>query len=171
MNPQAENRFTVTKPLFYEGMLRLSRDTYGKFASRAMLVFFAIWAVLLLFTLLTGGNLNSVLFCLGVIVLLGVWLCIWTPRNNAKKAWRSLQSQYGDSAKRITRFYNDHLEISGDCAEKSVSYTDIREIKQSKNLILLVGFDKVGIMLAKDGFTRGDGQTIYALIGGNKIKE
>lgn len=171
MNPQAENRLTITKPLFYEGMLRLSRDTYGKFASRAMLVFFAIWAALLLFTLLTGGNLNNVLFSLGVVVLIGIWICVWTPRSNAKKAWKALQNQYGDSAKRVTRFYNDHLEISGDCAEKSIPYSDIREIKQSQNLLLLVCADKVGIMLAKDGFTRGDEQTIYALIGGNKIRK
>lgn len=170
MNPQAENHLTVTKPLFFEGMLRLSRDTYGKFASRAMLVFLAVWAVLLLFTILTDGSLNSVLFCLGVVALLGIWLCVWTPRSNAKKAWKSLESQYGSSAKRVTRFYSDHLQITGDCAEKSVSYADIQEIKTSKNLILLVGRDKVGIMLAKDGFTRGDDQTVYALIGGNKIK-
>lgn len=170
MKLQAENRFTVTKELFYEGMLRISRDSYGKFAAKAMLVFSGIWLALLAFTLISSGSMTNVFFCLFVIVLIGIWLCLWTPRNNAKKAWKNLQSSYGSSVKRITRFYEEHLEISGDCPEKTVAYSDIREIKQSKNLLILICADKVGIMLALDGFTTGDIHTVQALIGGDKIR-
>lgn len=170
MRLQAENRFSVTKELFYEGMLRISRDGYGKFAGKAMLVSGGIWLALLAFTLISGGQLASVFFCLFVIVLLGLWLCVWTPRSNAKKAWEAQQSRYGDSILRITQFYEDHLEISGDCPDKSVPYSDIKEIKQSQNLILLLCHDKVGIMLSQTGFTSGDIHTIHALIGGDKIR-
>lgn len=171
MKLQAENRFTVTKALFHEGMLRISKDTYGKFAAKAMLVFLGIWVALSAFTLLTGGGTGSIFFSLAIIALIGIWLCFWTPRSNAKKAWTAQSAKYGDSMTRITRFYEDHLEVSGDCADKAIAYADIKEIKHSDHLIILLCFDKVGIMLARDGFTRGDENTIVGLIGGSKITD
>lgn len=164
MKLQAENRFTVTKELFMEGMLRVSRDSYGKYAAKCMLVFAAIWVALLIFTLSTGGSLGHVLFSLGVVVLIGIWICIWTPRNHAKKAWKAQQAKYGDSMKRITQFYDDHLEIRGDCQEKTLSYNDIKEIKESKNLVLLICYDKMGILLSQTGFTQGDIGTVRDLV-------
>jgi len=79
MRLHAENRFTVTKSLFFEGMLRVSRDTYGKFAAKCMLLFAAVWAALFIFTLITGGSMIHVLFSLGVVVLIGLWICVWAP--------------------------------------------------------------------------------------------
>lgn len=171
MKLQAENRIEVTKELFHEGMLRISRDTYGKFAAKSMLVFGGIWVALSAFTLVTGGGTGSILFSLAIIALIGIWLCYWTPRSNAKKAWNTQRSRYGDTLERVTRFYDDHLEITGDCVDKSVPYSDIKEIKHSEHLIILLCFDKVGIMLSKDGFTRGDENTIIGLIGGSKITD
>lgn len=164
MNLQAENRFTVTKSLFFEGMLRASRESYGKYAAKCMLLFGAIWVALLIFTLSTGGSMGNVLFCLGVVVLIGFWICIWTPRSHARKAWKAQQNKYGDSMKRITRFYEDHLEISGDCPEKTVAYDDIKVILQSNNLMMLICYDKLGIMISRNGFTTGDEDTVRALI-------
>jgi hypothetical protein len=164
MKLQAENRFTVTRELFLEGMLLVSRDSYGKYAAKCMLVFVAIWAALLIFTLSTGGSMGSILFSLGVVVLIGIWICIWTPWNHARKAWKAQQSKYGDSMKRITQFYDDHLEIRGDCPEKTVTYDNIKEIKESKNLILLVCYDKMGILLSQTGFTQGNVDIVRELI-------
>lgn len=164
MKLHAENRFTVTRELFMEGMLRVSRDSYGKYAAKYMLIFVAIWVALLIFTLTTGGSMGNVLFSLGVVVLIGLWICVWTPWSHAKKAWKAQQSRYGDSIKRITRFYDDHLDICGDCPEKTVGYDEIKEIKESKNLILLICYDKMGILLSRGGFTEGDVATVRELI-------
>ncbi len=164
MKLHAENRFTVTKELFMEGMLRVSRDSYGKYAAKYMLIFVAVWVALLIFTLTTGGSMGNVLFCLGVVVLIGLWICVWTPRNHAKKAWKAQQAKYGDTMKRITQFYDDHLEIRGDCPEKTVGYDEVKEIKESKNLILLICYDKMGILLSQNGFTEGDVSIVRELI-------
>lgn len=170
MKIQAENRFAVTRDLFYEGMRRISRDGYGKVAGKAMLIFGGIWLALFAVTLLTGGNLSYVFFCLFVIALVCIWLFLWTPRKNAKTAWQTLSGRYGDAPQRITRFYEDHLEISGDCADKTVMYSDITQIRQTDHLLILLCRDKVGIMVALDGFTKGDLHTVHALIGGEKIR-
>jgi len=66
--------------------------------------------------------------------------------------------------KRITKFYDDHLEITGDCPEKTVRYDDIKEIKLTGNLMMLVCYDKMGIMLSRAGFTSGDEDTVRSLI-------
>jgi hypothetical protein len=64
----------------------------------------------------------------------------------------------------LTKFYDDHLEIQGDCPEKSVDYTDIRHVLFSKNLMILVCRDKMGIILSLNGFTVGDPDTVRDLI-------
>ena len=168
MRLEAENKMTVTKELFFEGMLRSSRDSYGKFAAKAMLVFAGIWVALLAFTLISGGNLGYAFFSLFVVVLISFWLLWWTPRSHAKKSWKKMQDAWGEAPQRITRFYADHLEIRGDCADKDVRYDDIKEIKFSQNLMLLVCYDKMGIMLSRTGFTLGDEETVRSLVGGIK---
>lgn len=164
MNLRAENRFSITKDLFIEGMLRVSRNSYGKYSAKAMLLFFGIWLVLMVFTRMTGGNMGTVYFSLCVVILVGIWICIWTPYSYAKKAWKAQQAKYGTSMKRITRFYDDHLEIKGDCPEKSLDYTEIRHVLFSKKLMILVCQDKVGIILSQNGFTQGDADTVRDLI-------
>jgi hypothetical protein len=164
MNLHAENRFSITKELFFEGMLRVSRNSYGKYSLKAAGLFFCIWLVLLIITLLTGGSMGTVIFSLGVVLLVSFWICIWTPRSYAKKAWKKQQNTYGEAMKRITRFYDDHLEIRGDCPEKTVTYDNIKEIKESKNLILLVCYDKMGILLSQTGFTQGNVDIVRELI-------
>lgn len=164
MNYLAENCVTITKDLFLEGMLRMSRDSYGKFARKCVFLLAAIWVAMLYFTVKSGGSLMHLFTCLLVVILLGVWISVLIPRNHAKKAWRTQQNIYGDSMKRITRFYDDHLEISGDCAERSVSYGDIQDIRLSRNLIMLVSRDKMGILLAREGFTAGDFEIVADLI-------
>lgn len=170
MNLHAENRFSITKELFFEGMLRVSRNSYGKYSLKAAGLFFCIWLVLLAVTLLTGGSMGTVIFSLGVVLLVSFWICIWTPRSYAKKAWKKQQNTYGEAMKRITRFYDDHLEIQGDCPEKSVDYTEIRHVLFSKNLLILVCRDKMGIILSLKGFTLGDTDTVRDLITAAKAE-
>ena len=76
MEPLAENRFTVTKELFYEGMLRVVRESHGPFIKKVMLVLAAAWAVLAAFTLLKRGSLAYAVVELVVVVLIGVWLSV-----------------------------------------------------------------------------------------------
>ena len=164
MTPIAENRFSITKELFYEGMLSISKDSYGKTARKYSLVFLAIWAAMSMFLLYTGGTLGQVGIYLFMLCVILVWLNILAPRNHAKKAWEALERRYGSARSRRVRFYKDHLEVDGDCAEKSLTYQEILEIKESKHLYVLISVDKVGVMVAKEGFTSGDCDEILALI-------
>ena len=171
MERQAENQFTITKSLFMEGMLRISRDSYGKAAAKAMLLVLGLWGAFFLYTLAVAGDAAHALLFLVIIGMAGLWLCVGIPRSNANRAWKALEGKYGSNLHRTTSFYPDHLEIQGEGLEKHISYDQIVQILLSRRLLILVCQDKVGILLALDGFTDGNAQQVKALIEGAKDKE
>lgn len=166
MEKIAENQFTITKPLFMEGMLRISKDGYGKSARKAMLLVLGLWTAFFIYTLAVKGDL---VICLGFLILLcvaGLWLCVGMPRSNAKRLWKSLEGKYGCNLQRTTSFYPDYFEILGDGVERQITYEEVLQIKQSRRLLILVCEDKTGVLLALDGFHRGNVNDVKALCSG-----
>ena len=171
MEKLAENQFTITKKLYIEGMLRLSRESYGKAAGRAMLVILGLWLAFCGYTLAVGGDL---LPCLGLLVTIsaaGLWLCLGMPRSNAGAMWRKMEAKYGSDLQRTTSFYRDHLIIEGVGLEKYISYEEITQIRQSRRLLILVCEDKSGVLLAREGFTGGTCNEVIQLLRSYKDKE
>ena len=86
------------------------------------------------------------------------------PRYYARRAWRNLQNQYGTDMERSIVFYADHMEAHSESVEKIISYEDIRQIMQSKHLLILICNDKTGVLVARNGFTEGNEETVLNLI-------
>ena len=164
MEPLAENRFTITKELFYEGMLRVTRESYEPFVKKIMLVLAAAWAILAAATLMGSGSLSYAVVELVVVVLIGVWMSVFVPRGKAKRAWMALESRCGDGLERVTRFYPDYLEADNGLEEITVFYEDIRQILQSEHLLVLLNVEKVGILVARDSFVSGSAAEVQTLI-------
>lgn len=171
MEKLAENQFTITKSLFMEGMLRISRDSYGKAAGKAMLLILGLWGAFLLYTLAVGGNIVQAFGFLFIAGLAGLWLCVGMPRSHALRGWRALEGKYGSSLLRTTSFYPDHLEIQGDGLEKRISYGEIIQVKRSRRLLILICENKAGVLLALDGFTKGTDKDVIALLHSAQDKE
>lgn len=171
MEKLAENEFTITKSLFMEGRLHISRDGYGKAAAKAMLVVMGLWGVFFLYTVMAEGDVVYPLGFLFIIGLAGLWLCVGIPRSNARRAWHTLEGKYGSDLQRTTSFYPEHLEIRGEGLEKHVSYAEIVQIRQSRRLLILVCEDKTGVLVALDGFTKGNVSDVKALLSSAKDKE
>ena len=164
MEPLAENRFTTTKELFYEGMLRVTRESYGPFTKKTMLVLAAAWAVLAVVTLLGSGSLSYAVVELVVVVLIGVWLSVFVPRNKARRAWAAMENRSGGDLERVTRFYPSYLETDNGMEEITVFYENIRQILETEHLLVLLSVEKVGVLVARDGFVSGDTATVQTLI-------
>ena len=164
MEPLAENRFTVTKKLFYEGMLRVIRESYDPFKNKIMLVLAAAWAVLAAFTVLQRGSLSYAVIELVVVVLIGVWLSVFVPRNKARRAWAAMEARGGADTERATRFYPNYLEADNGIEEITVFYEDIRQILQTEHLLILLNMERVGILVARDGFVAGDAAAVQTLV-------
>ena len=58
----AENRFTITKSLFYEGMLRVFQERFGPFTKKVLTVLAVLWAIMAAVTLFFSGSLSYALF-------------------------------------------------------------------------------------------------------------
>lgn len=171
METLAENRFTITKALFYEGMLRVSAENYGKLAKKAILVLAAAWLVLAGVALWRRQGLGHVVVEFFVLILVALWIAVYVPRNKARRAFWTMTNKYGDELERVTRFYEDRLEVEGSGKQKEVFYSEIKQLLPSKNLLVLVCGDGTGIMLKLDGFTHGSEAAVRELIKNAKMEE
>ena len=160
----AENSFSLTEVLFREGMYCLSRNSYGKTAAKWTLILLLIWAIISAVLLFLGGPVSQTLVYLAAILFFCYWLNVAAPRKQAKKAWDALLSRSGDNPQRATRFYPDHLEVDAGGTVKTVPYGEVLQIRETKNLVMLICADKMGVMVAKNGFTLGNYVEIIALI-------
>ncbi len=149
----AENRFTITKSLFIEGMLRVSRENYGKFAKKALAFMVLAWLLLAAVTLWRDQSPVYVAMELVVLCLAGFWITVYMPRHQAKRAFDSLQNRGG--LERDLRFYQDQLEIDASGTQKVVSYSEIQQVLTAKRLLILVTEDKTGVLVKRDGFLSG----------------
>ena len=171
MEKYAENRFTITKKLFMEGMLRISREGYGKSAGRAMLLILGLWLAFFGYTLAVQGDVVTCLGFLFLITLAGIWLCIGMPRSNARRLWRNMEAKYGCDLQRTTAFYRDHLIIQGVGLEKRIPYEKVIRIRQSRRLLILICEDKTGVLVARNGFITGTCNEVMELLRSYKNKE
>lgn len=167
----AENQFAITKSLYMEGMLRISRDGYGKTARRAILIILGLWVLFFLYALTVKADLSQTFGILLVIAAAGLWLCAGMPRSNARRLWKALEAKYGCDLRRTICFYLDHLEIRGEGLEKHIFYQEIEQILFSRRLLILICRDKTGVLAALNCFTKGNANDVKALIDSAKDKE
>ena len=153
--PFAVNRFTVTKDLFYEGMKRTSKESYGPAARKSVVGLIVLWLILAVVTGFMNGALHYVVIEFIVIVLMCLWVTMYLPWMKTRRAWKAMENKYGTEMDREVRFYEQFLEVSASCDEVTVFYEDVREVLESKHLLILVSQDKTGIMVALDGFVSG----------------
>lgn len=167
----AENRFTITKALCYEGMLRISAEGYGKFARKAVMVLAAAWLVLTAMTLWQGQSLGYMAIEFLVLCMVSLWICVFVPRNKAGRAFRALRSRYGEDMERRTCFYADRLVVSTAESRTEINYSEITQVLYSARLLVLVTADNAGVMLKRDGFTLGSGDIVENLLKNTESEE
>lgn len=160
----AENRFTITKPLCCEGMLRISAESYGKFAKKVVMLLAAAWLILAAVTLWQGQSLGYLVVELIVLCMVSLWICVFVPRNKAGRAFKVLKSRYGDDLNRTTRFYTDRLVVETMENQTTIHYSEITRVLHSPRLLILVTDDNSGILLKLDGFTYGSEITVQNLL-------
>ena len=189
MGPVAVNRFTITRPLFYEGMLRVTKERLGPFMKKILIVLAVLWAALAAITFFTKSSpsyalvelvdlhdpalefepIHRVLFgvepeaALAALRAVGIWLCVYIPRNQAKRAWKVMESKSGGELERVTSFFPDRLEI-GSGGETVIPYADVLQMLDTEHLLILTCKEKVGVLLARNGFETGDIDAVRALI-------
>lgn len=160
----AENRFPMTKALFFEGMRRVWKESSGRSVRRLLLIPALVWLAFTAYTLSQGGGMALPAVELVVLALVVLWTVYWLPRGKARRAWRALEDRGAADAERVTRFYADHLEVETDGRLTGIAYADLEQTLTSKNLLILIAGDKTGILLERSSFTRGTEDEVLQLI-------
>ena len=158
--PFAENRFTLTKELFSEGMRRTSQEYYRKTLKRALLGLALLWLVLSAYTLWRSGSLSYMLMELGVLAAVFLWLAVLLPRSKTRRAYKAMENAGVADAERCTRFYEEHLEVEVGGKLRSFPYREIGDCLQTERLLLLIMKDKTGVLLRRDAFTKGTEEAV-----------
>ena len=164
MEPLAENRYTLTKELFSEGMRRVIAENYGKTAKRAVLALLGAWIVLAVVTIVLRQSPVYIAVEAVVLALAALWVSVYIPRAKTRAAWKKLSALYGDNLERTTRFYEDRLVVDAAGREIALAYEEIARVLSSERLLILVSADKTGILVKRDSFIRGSEQTTLAII-------
>lgn len=160
--PRAENRYLMTEDLFREGMGRVYRDSLGPTVGRTFLVLAVLWAVLAVVTVRAGGHAVFALVELLVLAAAGWTVARAIPKSRTKRAWEALQSRSGGETQRCVRFYDTHLAVEP--GGRRVPYEDIDKVLEAKGLLVLITRERTGIIVTKDGFTRGSPEDAVRLV-------
>ena len=164
MNLLAENRYDLTRDLFYEGMGRVLEKTYGKTANRAVLALLAAWLLLTAATLLLKQSPVYIAVEAVVLALLALWIKVYVPRRKIRAAWKKLDASRLPNKERTTRFYDDHLVVQTANREVEIPWEDIDEVLTSERLLIIIATDKTGVLVKRDAFVKGSESTVLALV-------
>ena len=160
----AENRFVLTRTLFFEGTGRVWKESSGKSIRRLLLILALVWGAFTVYTLSQGGGIALPAAELVVLALVVLWTAVWLPRSKARRGWHALSERGTADAERVTRFYADRLEVEADGRLTEIDYSDVIQTLTSKNLLILITMDKTGILLERSSFTRGTEDEVLQLI-------
>lgn len=160
----AENRFILTKELFFEGMRRVSRAYYGKTVKKLLIAIALLWLVLSAFTIWRSGSISYALAELALLAAVSLYLAVLLPRGRARRAYKAMEDAGTAEAERTTTFFEDHLEVEAGGRTTSLPYEEIADCLETDRLLLLISEGKTGILLKKDAFTVGTEETVQHLI-------
>lgn len=165
MQTVAENRFTVTKELFQEGMKGIIKLEYTPTVKKLVVVLAAAWLALTAFTLWRGGHVVTLIIELVAMSAACLYVAVLIPRSRIKKGWKALLERSGDSMERVTRFYEDRMEVESGASEPLIiNYEDVTRTFETAHLLILQNTEKLGVMAALDGFTKGGRDDVLALV-------
>lgn len=163
----AENRTTISHALFNEGMRAVESKTYKKSVRKFVLILATLYLAVAVYLLCTNGSLS---FLLGESVFLAAllfWLLVMFPASRRRSKYKAMTPNTGSCPERTTIFHQNHLTVMTDTGkETEISYDDILNWQETKNLYILNCKNNLGILLDKKGFVAGDFQIVKSTLWG-----
>lgn len=168
MRPIAENHTTITKKMFHEGMAAVA-DPKTKLTLRiATIIIVILFAAFGIYSAVTSGNpLMLVGECIFIIVI-AAWVLYFMPRSNINTKYKIMSRNANGEPQRSVTFYEESFAVYAEGGKSiTVSYKNVKEIKETANLFIFVCKDQPSVMIAKNGFTKGSIDIVRETI--NKI--
>ncbi len=156
----AENKYSLTKELFDEGMKRVSGENYAPFTRKVIMGITALWLIMAALTVILRQNPLFVVFEAFALLLISLWITVYIPWNKRKKAYNRLLDQYGTEMERTTRFFEKEFSVNAGGRELLFSYEEIEKKLMSEHLLILLMNDRSGILIERNSFTLGSEKVI-----------
>lgn len=151
MNSRFENRIIFTKDIF-------SEYAKGVIQKKAQHIAIPLAAFFLLVSIIDFFNMDfgsaAFLFPFGIVLLFYPAILARVPVKKAYEQQKLLNG--GKELEKTTRFSDRIDMVSSNKAEYSFAYSQVTQIYETKNLLILKINRKVNLLLDKDGFTVGN---------------
>lgn len=153
--PIAENRYTLTKELFDEGMKRVSKENYAGFAKKITLIVLIAWLLMTILTIALGQGYSLLLLETVISAAVLLWVNLYLPWDKRRRAWKTLSGQIGETSERTIRFDETGFTIRTESRELTAEYSNVKSVLETDRLYILLLESGTGIMADKQGFTKG----------------
>lgn len=153
MEPILVNHIRITPELFQESF----GVVFDKRKQKTLLLCGIVFAVFGLIFLLIQYFLRKIVILGGPILIMGLFVIGWSfllPRSECKRKYKALcQKNGGEPVDRTIEFYESGLTVhTKDGASIEIDYSEVREWRETKHLVLLICEDCSGILLDKTSF-------------------
>lgn len=172
MIPIVENHISITPAFFQEWLKSNETPSYKKtfriFSTILIVLFVAVFGFFVYL-----GNPPVILFGEAAFMLgLYLWVIVLIPKNKKKSKYKALCKGSNDVPKRTIRFYQDHLSVTTDSGKlREFPYEKIMKFRETENLYVLIDESGLGIVLDKNGFTKGTAEQMKELLSENCTAE
>lgn len=162
METIAENKTVITKSVYRQAASAISGT--GKMLRIGMVVLAGVWVAFFAFTMATHGNVSLAMFQLAILAVAFSYVVYHSYSRN-KKGYKKMMLRHRNVPERTMYFYDDHLQVDSDGFLEEFPYETIKKIVSTKKLLILVTEGGLGIIVSRDGFTKGNSDLIL-----NKIQ-
>lgn len=164
MEPVAVNRTTITRDLFAESHEAVFSVKRQKTLIYCGMVFLAFGLILYLLRswMQAGAGLYTMLLLTGFVVV--IW-SLTLKKSDFRKRYRVFQQKHGEASSRVITCDRTGMEIdTGKGEPVRIEYTEIRDLRETEHLYLLLCSGHMGVQLAKDGFQTGSWDALLQAI-------
>jgi len=161
----AENHILISRSLFDEAMRAVGNKAYKKTVQKLAIILLILYLAAAAFIWYIKGSL---LFLLGESIFLCAlffWLFVMLPGSRRRSKYKAMAQGNDNIPERCVKFYEDHLSVMTNTGKETIiSYPQIQNWQETKNLYILNCSGNISVLLAKNGFVSGDFHKIRSLL-------
>ena len=154
----------------YQYNIELLKEFYWLYYKPIVIFLFVLTILIILLSILFY-DFNFAFLCISIMVCCLI-LSLLMPSRLAKIQYRRLMEQSKDVVNRVS-ISEDKIIVENTSTSNKVEYfvSNIKKVKEGKNIFCLYTKVKVGILLYKEGFISGTKKELFSLLESANIVE
>jgi hypothetical protein len=165
MEPTAINHITVTPELFQESF----STVFVKRKQQTLLICGIVFTLAGVIFLLIQHFFQKLIVLGAPVIVMGCFVIgwsFWLPVSERKKKYKALcRKNGGEPVKRTVEFFETGLSVhTEDEFPVEIDYSEVKEVKETEHLAILLCENRMGVLLDKAGFETGTLKLVKELV-------